>query len=88
MDNSHSSSVDGSSLISDGHGLIWSVLSSAFRKTPAFINEDPPRPIIPIKKSCWTFLFMNSGDMSFTYHEQQKNAVHRPKILEKAAWDL
>lgn len=48
---SHVSSTEGLSLISDGHGLICKVLLSAFKKTPAFINEDPPSPMILFRTS-------------------------------------
>jgi hypothetical protein len=43
---SHVSSIDGLSFISDGHTLICSVLVSALKKTPALINEVPPSPMI------------------------------------------
>lgn len=48
----HSSITDGSSLISDGQELICNVLLSAFKKTPALINEDPPSPVTEIR-TCW-----------------------------------
>ena len=85
MDNSHSSSVDGSSLISDGHGLIWSVLSSAFRKTPALINEEPPRPMIPSqKKKLLDFVFHESWGHEFHLPWAAKECCPSPKNTWKS----